>query len=592
MIETFRRGLAPKFLLLIGLVVAGVTAAVVYFALNVYRDSMYRQLLTRAFNNLENINTRLQNSLWTKTGRLKGVRERSISAELPPELVYRVEKIFDDLLRSDDAVRYFVLHYPGGTLIYPGIPGPKKGRLKADRNSVRDVEKVDARYNRETGYVETFIAIPDRENNAWAHIEMGLSTAAVESGILRTVVSSSIVALLCIGVALAVARHFLKNILGPVKRLQTAAASISSGDLAQRVPVTTTDEIADLGRSFNTMADSLDHRIQDLNAVQAFSKEMSAKLSREELLRTIVQTFAKISGAGQCAMLSLSKDKSHFFVSSGIGVVEEHAKLPPDGRVLSRLGNGVEDLHLAAPLEACPELEIFYPHGIPIPSAHGALVLPLRIRDRLDSVMLLLGENLNAGADDLRLYRTLLGHTVVSIQNARLYELAITDGLTGLFLRRHFLFELDRILESPPGVGLALVMLDIDHFKKVNDTYGHPEGDFILVSVAETLRQTLRTADIRRAARDPDILGRYGGEEFIALLRNVDRAGAQIAAEKMRRAIEDAAFAGEKHRHRITVSLGVCPYRPGLKPEEWISLADGALYASKSGGRNRVTVHE
>lgn len=167
--------------------------------------------------------------------------------------------------------------------------------------------------------------------------------------------------------------------------------------------------------------------------------------------------------------------------------------------------------------------------------------------------------------------------------NERLRRLSITDGLTGLFNHRH-VHELlheehERIKRS--GQHLAVVMLDLDRFKLLNDTHGHPTGDLVLAETARILREN---------AREIDMVGRYGGEEFITLLPGAEEEAAALFAERVRVAVENFVFRDEGKEIRMTVSAGVASGREGDydTPDELIKRADKALYAAKEGGRNRV----
>ena len=160
---------------------------------------------------------------------------------------------------------------------------------------------------------------------------------------------------------------------------------------------------------------------------------------------------------------------------------------------------------------------------------------------------------------------------------------AITDGLTNLFIKRHFLVTLEKLRaeSASQGQGFCLVLCDIDHFKKVNDTHGHLSGDMILKGVAGVLRKALRGGDTAF---------RYGGEEMALLLPNATVESAEQTAERLRVAIAKATFLGEKGQAvPITISLGIAQHQPGLTGESLISRADRALYTSKQNGRNRCT---
>lgn len=163
--------------------------------------------------------------------------------------------------------------------------------------------------------------------------------------------------------------------------------------------------------------------------------------------------------------------------------------------------------------------------------------------------------------------------------NSKLSELAAIDGLTQLRNRRAFEERLEDETRRwrRHGVDVSLVLLDIDHFKSFNDTYGHPKGDEVLRCVGRILRQSLRAADFA---------ARYGGEEFAIILPNTDNAGSLVVAEQLRRAIEQANWDDRP----ITASVGVATMGEGVgTPEELVDFADRALYRSKQAGRNRVT---
>lgn len=171
----------------------------------------------------------------------------------------------------------------------------------------------------------------------------------------------------------------------------------------------------------------------------------------------------------------------------------------------------------------------------------------------------------------------------LSALNKELEEISITDGLTRTFNRQHFM---DRIrLEVKRahryGANVSLLMMDIDHFKNVNDTFGHQAGDAVLAGVAARIRERLR---------ETDLFARYGGEEFCVLAMAMDQGEAFTLAEKLREIIAGAAFEYSGRNIQITISIGVAAWRPSLREnfEELIRLADDALYAAKDQGRNRV----
>jgi diguanylate cyclase len=166
-------------------------------------------------------------------------------------------------------------------------------------------------------------------------------------------------------------------------------------------------------------------------------------------------------------------------------------------------------------------------------------------------------------------------------QTALLETLSSTDGLTGLLNRLHWEpaaeAELRRCRRS--GDKAAVLMVDIDHFKSINDTHGHVAGDEVIRCIAEILRNTLRAHDLA---------GRYGGEEFGNVLPSTDAAGAQALAERLRASVE-ASVLDREHAIRGTISIGVAELSPDdPSAQAWLSRADRALYRAKEGGRNQV----
>ncbi|MEW6734770.1 MAG: GGDEF domain-containing protein [Acidobacteriota bacterium] len=166
----------------------------------------------------------------------------------------------------------------------------------------------------------------------------------------------------------------------------------------------------------------------------------------------------------------------------------------------------------------------------------------------------------------------------------RLYQQATRDALTGLWNRSHAQEEMEKFLSLAKRYNrlFSLLLLDIDFFKSVNDSYGHDIGDVVLRSTAQAIDTQLRAHDIA---------ARYGGEEFIVLLPETDIGGAVIAAERLRQAIEGIDFLPLGCPRRVTISIGVAQYPIcGRSVEELIKQADDALYRAKQTGRNRVCI--
>jgi len=169
----------------------------------------------------------------------------------------------------------------------------------------------------------------------------------------------------------------------------------------------------------------------------------------------------------------------------------------------------------------------------------------------------------------------------------QMYESALRDGLTKAFNKKYFTDRLESefTFSARHASPLALVLFDIDHFKKVNDTHGHQAGDHVLSEISKLLSGALRAEDV---------FARYGGEEFAVICRGNDEKQAQVVGERLRKAVEGHKFVYEGQHIPVTISVGISVLpNPAVKDAtDIVSLADQALYKSKNGGRNRVTVYQ
>ncbi|PXF53036.1 MAG: diguanylate cyclase response regulator [Deltaproteobacteria bacterium] len=168
-------------------------------------------------------------------------------------------------------------------------------------------------------------------------------------------------------------------------------------------------------------------------------------------------------------------------------------------------------------------------------------------------------------------------------KNRQLRELANRDGLTGLYNHRYFHEQLskDFLRAKRYHESLSCILLDIDYFKKFNDTYGHQTGDIVLSTLGQVIRDSIR---------DSDFAARYGGEEFALVLYHADRPTAINVAERLRQMVEHCEVRDKDHVLHVTISLGVAtfPHEQISNPKQIVECADKALYKAKENGRNRV----
>jgi diguanylate cyclase (GGDEF)-like protein len=246
----------------------------------------------------------------------------------------------------------------------------------------------------------------------------------------------------------------------------------------------------------------------------------------------------------------VGRDSEAGFVVSRSSVSRQHARLYVDDAGAW----WVEDLH----------------------STNGTFVNEARIKNQQlqDSDQVRFGD---------AIYKFLSGPSIESAYHEAIHNMAIQDGMTGIHNKRYFTEFLEREIAvcSRHGHPLSLVMFDVDHFKKVNDTHGHLAGDAVLKDLA---------ARIRPRIRREDLFARYGGEEFVCVLPSTALPGGIVFAEHLRTIIEERPSLFENQAIQFTISLGVTTLHreTGVDPAALIKRADDNLYAAKRGGRNRV----
>ena len=236
-----------------------------------------------------------------------------------------------------------------------------------------------------------------------------------------------------------------------------------------------------------------------------------------------------------------------------------------------------------------PSRQTVFTRRLNPPSMPSLLVLPLLVHDRALGTLVLGSNRRGAFGDSVRpTLEVLASHVAVSLANARmlkrLEELATMDGLTGLFNKRALQEVASQKLKSAQRFKkpLSLLICDIDHFKRVNDTHGHDVGDVVIKGFADVLK---------RVKRDTDAVGRFGGEEFVIVCEETDERGALLLAERIRSELEATQFHAELGPIKVTCSVGAALFPvAGQTWEALFKSTDEALYASKRGGRNRVTL--
>lgn len=328
----------------------------------------------------------------------------------------------------------------------------------------------------------------------------------------------------------------------------------------------------------HAMKFQLDLKILELSRLQEISLALHASLNRDHIVRDLVPQAAELIKARRGALYEL--DGEDLVVAAAF----EHADLlgkrePLAGHWLEHALRGAEPVRYASP-DIPPAL-----------GARSALAVAISVRGYVAGLLCLMDKEQGMGLTsfntaDAELLSALAVQAAASMENARLYEMATVDGLTRLYLRRHFEQRLAEEARRSQryGTPLSLMMLDIDHFKRFNDTYGHATGDDVLRLVAQVIRRNIR--------EDLDLPARYGGEEMLVLMPETDPEGAFRLAERVRQAVETASLPGPGGVPlSVTVSVGVATIPTHAQVEQaLLETADAALYESKRAGRNRVTL--
>ena len=310
---------------------------------------------------------------------------------------------------------------------------------------------------------------------------------------------------------------------------------------------------------------------------------ISSELQLQALLDMTMNAIAEITEVERGSTWLLDEEQSAFNLMSHLG---DASMLPArfsmeESKVIQKLQETHEPVEYELGKNETLELseadkKIFGTSFVVVPI--------LSQGDFLGMVHLCAAENLERFTiRDIRLIKVFAVQLGAAVKNAQLYEQAITDGMTKLYLHRYFKQRLGDEIKRAARFkrNIAMIMVDIDHFKLLNDNYGHQTGDEVLKRVASI---------IRRAVRTHDLPARYGGEEFALVLPETDMIGAVAVAERIRRAIENDVIEYGGNLIRKTASFGVAVFPDCANDmDSLIKAADVALYWSKEHGRNQVT---
>ena len=411
----------------------------------------------------------------------------------------------------------------------------------------------------------------------------------VRASIFYIGIISSIIACIVIAASLVIGRLSTKRI----HAFASISKEIAHGNFTKQVPFVNGDEIGQLGKTFNIMTASIKRKIEQLKYLNDVAVEIHSHIEIEHLIEDLIKISRRITNAEMGSLVLLDeqgKNIKYFKVSVPNQLAFSQILDQPMGKGLLgvvikkgqtiRLDNITKDSRSIGLPPNHPPIRTLL--GIPLTINSGTVCGGIFLANKANDECFTL--------DDEEILLTITYQASVAIENARLYGqvqlLAVTDGLTGLLNHKEFHKKLDETIEGSKRYHytVTLLMIDIDHFKKFNDTYGHQVGDQVLRVVADAIKSQIRTVDV---------CARYGGEEFAVILRNGDVSYPPVLAERIRSTVYAYPVKHDGIRSQLSVSIGVaCFPEDANNAEGLIKRADEALYTAKETGRNRVCCYK
>lgn len=363
----------------------------------------------------------------------------------------------------------------------------------------------------------------------------------------------------------------LREFLTPISILSSGAKSIIGGNLDLDLQVFSRDELGELSETFNFMTRRLKNRLTELTVLYNMTQKASTSHNQREIFMLVAENLLKHLHGDSFGTAWINEGEGE----DSIYLAEHH----PDE--VDEAIRGVVRNCLRTYKTTLEKIEAInrYVLGIPLyfeEKKFGAVYLLFAL-DRFK-------EPASFSEDEKSFIETLRHHLALIIEKQRLFEQAITDGLTKLYVRRFFLATLEKEMARSKRYQLdvSVLLIDIDHFKKFNDTYGHQAGDMVLRETAQRLIECIRSVDTP---------GRYGGEEMAILLPQTNIKEAFIVAERIKKAVESSEYNYRDYTMKVTVSIGVSAlHNRQVTVEEIIEEADRALYVAKDKGRNQVRI--
>lgn len=435
--------------------------------------------------------------------------------------------------------------------------------------------------------------------------------------------------IMIVAMAATIATHIFLN--RPLTKLSQAMSMVEGGDFLIRAPILSHDELGILSDSFNRLliritdlsasriqADydllmakeqlklrntleeksaviartnkALEHLVRDLSMIYEIGQEVNSVIDLDVLYNNITEALRRYLRIEQFAILIFDDKNEELIVKAAYGF-EDGVDIK---QVTFKVGEGVTGLVAQTGKkiyirDTSSDSRFLHYKGERPQGQSSFLSIPLIYKDDVMGVINFSRKGIsNFTHQDVKMLSLVANQVALSIANARLYtktrELSVKDDLIGINNRRHFqhMLQMEWKRSMRFNRSLSLIMIDADHFKSYNDTFGHLQGDKVLKQIGKLLMRNLR---------EVDTVARFGGEEFVLLLPDTDKRGAIAVAEKVRALVEACRFFDDNKNEtaRMSISAGVATYPDDVSEmDDLIDRADIALYKAKELGRNRV----
>ena len=482
------------------------------------------------------------------------------------------------------------------TLGCSGASVPMAVRLQAGASRAGDLEWRSAQGDLHWGYHRTLFLRGPFAHADW-HVVVQQPRADVFASLADFNQAFAAVIALSLGIVLLLSTRQIRHSLGPLRALQRGTARIAGGDFGEPVDVRSGDEFQDLAVAFNGMAEQLERQLRGLATRNELDRAVLSALRPEDIVERVLENVPRAYPCSSVSVAVMDPDQP-LRARQHVAVPGEEQPLHVQDVMLSngereRLGGDGHGVHLVAD-DTLPSYLAAHAYT----ATRSVLVLPVQVEGELIAVLALGRPDADPASQEEQLdARQLADQVAVALANARMHEevsfLAYHDSLTRLPNRLWVRETLEREIRKADSDGaiLGLLFLDLDRFKRVNDTLGHTVGDRLLAAAADRLRATV---DTLRAPGSPIEgltveLARLGGDEFTLLVSGAQQLEqVELVAERVRHCLTQPFYLGG-HELAATTSIGVAVYpSDGATVASLFKNADAALHDAKEKGRNRI----